>query len=339
MPANPTHTGLTSQGWNWSLADAKSYVATCKGIDIGQMYITDDGKTRVYISLSDSARLSPYLGICPNGTVRVDWGDNSSTDTLTGTSLTTVQRVQHTYASAGDYIITLEVTSGSFAIYGSSNSSNGSYLLTRTDTDTTSQRCYQSAIQKVELGANVSIGNYAFGYCYSLKSITIPNSSTISQIAQQAFRECYSLFGVILPPSVTSVNSSPFNTCHSLKTVLYPNTVSSLGTQAFYNIYSLCSIKIPSSVTSLGGNGFGNCYSLRSITIPPNVNQIYGNAFGNCNGVAEYHILPTTPPTLANTSAFSGMLDDCIIYVPAASLTAYQEATNWSEYASYMVGE
>ena len=26
MPANPTHTGLTSQGWNWSLADAQDYV-------------------------------------------------------------------------------------------------------------------------------------------------------------------------------------------------------------------------------------------------------------------------------------------------------------------------
>jgi hypothetical protein len=49
--------------------------------------------------------------------------------------------------------------------------------------------------------------------------------------------------------------------------------------------------------------------------------------------------LPTTPPTLANTNAFTNILSDCKIYVPAASLTAYQEATNWSTYASYMVGE
>ena len=28
MPANPTHDGLTAQGWNWSLANAKAYVAS-----------------------------------------------------------------------------------------------------------------------------------------------------------------------------------------------------------------------------------------------------------------------------------------------------------------------
>ena len=28
LPANPSHDGLTAQGWNWTLADAKTYVAT-----------------------------------------------------------------------------------------------------------------------------------------------------------------------------------------------------------------------------------------------------------------------------------------------------------------------
>ena len=143
MPANPTHTGLTSQGWNWSLADAKAQVTATGTCDIGQMYVTDDGKTRIYISLVDSARLSPYLGICLNGTVVVDWGDNTATDTLTGASLTTVITAQHTYASTGDYVITLTISIGTFAIYGASGP--GSYLLTRNGTSLSSQRCYQNA--------------------------------------------------------------------------------------------------------------------------------------------------------------------------------------------------
>ena len=49
LPANPTHEGLTAQGWNWSLADAKEYVSTYGKLDIGQMYATDDGDTRLYI--------------------------------------------------------------------------------------------------------------------------------------------------------------------------------------------------------------------------------------------------------------------------------------------------
>lgn len=74
LPANPSHTGLTAQGWNWSLSDAKAYVAKYGKLEIGQMYITDDGKTRVYIHL-EQGRTNPMLGVCPNGTVDVDWGD------------------------------------------------------------------------------------------------------------------------------------------------------------------------------------------------------------------------------------------------------------------------
>ena len=54
MPANPSHTGLTAQGWNWSLADAKSQVSTYGFLDIGQMYTTSDGKTRIYITIPES---------------------------------------------------------------------------------------------------------------------------------------------------------------------------------------------------------------------------------------------------------------------------------------------
>lgn len=35
MPANPTHSGLTAQGWNWSLSDAKTYVQTYGKLNIG----------------------------------------------------------------------------------------------------------------------------------------------------------------------------------------------------------------------------------------------------------------------------------------------------------------
>ena len=49
MPTNPSHEGLTSQGWNWTLSDAKTYVTKNGTLDIGQMYVTDDGKTRIYI--------------------------------------------------------------------------------------------------------------------------------------------------------------------------------------------------------------------------------------------------------------------------------------------------
>ena len=42
LPTNPTHDGLTAQGWNWSLSDAKAYVAKYGALNIGQTYITSD---------------------------------------------------------------------------------------------------------------------------------------------------------------------------------------------------------------------------------------------------------------------------------------------------------
>jgi len=35
MPPNPEHEGLMAQGWNWTLADAQSYVNACDKLDIG----------------------------------------------------------------------------------------------------------------------------------------------------------------------------------------------------------------------------------------------------------------------------------------------------------------
>lgn len=242
MPANPSHSGLTAQGWNWTLAKAQAYVAKYGMLDIGQMYITDDGKTRVYIHL-EQGRTSPMLGVCPNGTVDVDWGDGTAHDTLTGTSTTTVQWTPtHNYAVPGDYVIHLTVTGG-MGFYGSSSSNQYSGLLRYASGTDNRNGVYQNAIQRIEIGRGVtSIGSSAFQYCSSLASISIPDG-----------------------------------------------------------------------VTSIGSNAFQSCY-----------------------GISEYHFARTTPPTLSNINAFSGIAADCIMYVPVGSLEAYKAASNWSNYASYM---
>ena len=314
MPANPTHTGLISQGWNWSLADAKAQVTAVGACDIGQMYITDDGKTRIYLEMPEG-RLSPYLALCPNGTVTIDWGDNSGTDTLTGTSLTTLKRVQHTYPSAGSYVMTLTATSGSFAFYGTNNVPS----CLRYDTGTSSttgnrSRVYLNSIQRVELGSGVSIGNYAFSSCYSLASITIPED--VTSIGNNAFSGCYSLASITIPDGVTSIRNNAFISCSSLTSITIPEDVTSIGDYAFQYCYSLASITIPDGVTSIGNYAFSGCYAL-----------------------AEIHLEPTTPPTVSNSNAWSSLPTDCVIYVPYSAdhsvLTAYKTATNYPSSSTY----
>ena len=99
-----------------------------------------------------------------------------------------------------------------------------------------------------------SIGGYAFEYCTSLTSITIPNS--VTSIGDWAFDECASLTSITIPDSVTSIGDSAFEYCKSLTSITIPNSVTSIGDTAFYNCISLTSITIPNSVTSIGYEAF-----------------------------------------------------------------------------------
>ena len=311
LPANPTHSGLTAQGWNWTLAQIKSQLAAMPGtpVWVGQMYITDDGKTRIYCHF-ETGRLAPYLGLGVNGTVTVDWGDGSSTDTLTGTSLTTAKTVQHTYSAAGDYTITLTVNRGSFAFFGVSNAAH--ILKKNTTTSTSISRVYANAVQRVEMGANANINNYAFNYCSSLASITIPDG--VTSIGSNAFQYCYSLTSISIPDSVTSIDASAFNSCYSLTSISIPDSVTSIDANTFQSCYSLTSITIPDGVTSIGANAFNSCYSLASITIPDGVTSIGASAFRYCHSLA-YITIPDGVTSIGS-NAFQNCYSLASITIP-----------------------
>ena len=334
LPPLPEHSGLVCQVWNWTLDGIK---AMGRAVEVGAMYITDDGKTRIYIHLEDG-RTSPMLGCCPNGTVTVDWGDGTEPDTLTGTSISTVQWTPtHEYGAPGDYVIKLTVD-GSVGLAGSNSTNQYSYLLRYSSGSDGRNKVYQNAIQKVEIGDGVtSINTQAFHNCYSLPSVTIPNGVT-SIGGNEAFRNCYSLPSVTIPNGVTSIDNQAFHSCYSLSSVTIPNGVTSLGTQAFYNCYSLSSVTIPNGVTSIGTQAFYGC-TLSSVVIPDGVTSINSKTFYNCTGVRYYDFTHhTTVPTLSNTDAFNGIAADCEIRVPAALADEWKAATNWATYADYIVG-
>lgn len=113
MPPNPTHAGLTAQGWNWTLADAKEYVTACNMLVIGQHYVTSDGKTRVYLDVSITLHsIFKFSQTVSNG-VTVNWGDGSAEETVSGTGS---QTVQHNYSNYGQYVVTFNVTSGTMVM-------------------------------------------------------------------------------------------------------------------------------------------------------------------------------------------------------------------------------
>ncbi len=73
--------------------------------------------------------------------------------------------------------------------------------------------------------------DYAFAGCFSLASVTIPDS--VTRIGQWAFSDCIGLTSVIIPNSVTSIGEEVFYNCSSLKRVAIPDSVTSIGNSAF----------------------------------------------------------------------------------------------------------
>ena len=297
LPANPTHTGLTAQGWNWTVTQLKAQLTAMpdQKIYVGQMYVTTSGATEIDVVMQEG-RLNPTLTICPNGTILVDWGDDTTPDEVTGSSYTTKQAVSHTYARAGNYTIKISKTSGDgYAFYGSST-----YLLLRKNATSASENIvYANAIQNIRIGNNARISNSSFLNCYSLASITIPN--TVTSIGSNAFCACYSLTNITIPSTVTSIGSSAFQNCSSLARITIPSTVTSIGSSAFYGCYSLPTITIPSTVTSIGNNAFCICYSLTSIIIPSSVTSIGSNAFQNCYSLTRITI-PSTVTSIGGNA-------------------------------------
>lgn len=146
------------------------------------------------------------------------------------------------------------------------------------------------------------IGNSAFSYCNSLKSVIIGDSVTL--IGEEAFIYCTNMESISIPNSIMTIGRSSFGGCNSLTAINIPNSVLSIDNYAFCDCYGLMSVNIPNSVTYIGQNAFQNCTSLTSIVIPNSVTSILGNVFSGCKKLSSV-IIPSTVTDI-NSSAFSG---------------------------------
>gem|GEM_PF-362518 len=126
-----------------------------------------------------------------------------------------------------------------------------------------------------------SIGEYAFYYCQSLRSIMIPEG--VESIGDSAFSSCSNLTSINIPSSVTSIGNFAFSHCSNLTSINIPSSVTSIGSWAFAYCRGLTNIVIPNSVTSIGDLAFYNCENLNSIIIPKGVESIGDSAFSNCS--------------------------------------------------------
>lgn len=110
-----------------------------------------------------------------------------------------------------------------------------------------------------------------------------------------------------------------------------PN-LTAIGTQCFSGVSKLKRITNLGSISTIGGQAFQST-NMEFVDIPETITLIDYQAFRYCFTLHTVVCRATTVPTLGS-NVFQNTNNTFIIYVPAVSLTAYREATNWIAYAS-----
>ena len=196
---------------------------------------------------------------------------------------------------------------------------------------TITSNTYENGIGKIVFNTNIDkIGYQSFANKGNLKSIIIPEGVTLIDV--EAFYYCYSLTDITIPDSVTTIGARAFRNCTSLTSVTIPDSVTSIGGYAFYDCSSLTSVTIPDSVTEIGTYALASCDNLTSVTIGDSVTTIGTYAFYYCTNLKSVYCKALTPPTI-DESVFLSIHTNNKIYVPYASLSAYQTATGWKNKA------
>lgn len=352
LPANPSHDGLTAQGWNWTLADAKSHVATHGFLDIGHLYVPTDGKTHIHILVDDAERKTRflYLKCSVASAMTIDWGDESPTETNSNTS---ANLYTHDYATTGEYEILLSTTSGTITL------GNGSADNALMRNNTNQSYWSQASIQAVEIGNNIALANNCFSNTYNMKTLTLPNNVTYGDSVS-----CFANTGLIMLtlPNPYGVNSTGALSSYAGQAVCFPKQGHIRCGWSSLSSRTLKRVCIP--VLPLENQGIREGMNLRRFLIDETATQlrtqfltspysvvelIFPEALATVNGIDAYlyslksvHAKATTPPTLSS-GMFNNTPSDMVIYVPYSSdhsvLAAYQTATNWSSYASKMQEE
>lgn len=196
------------------------------------------------------------------------------------------------------------------------------------------------SITPVVLSTNITyIGSEAFGWCDSLKEITVPfigsgedgstNFSHIfggtlgslnkvnvlsgERIANNAF-EGFSGLQVVNMPTATEIGEAAFKNCSSLNTVIYSEDIKKIGKNAFENT-NLNEVRLPcfgsgaEGETAVLGYIFGGTNgsvprSLNKVTFTEGITTIPASAFDGCNGINE--IVLSQSVTIIKERAFAG---------------------------------
>lgn len=204
-------------------------------------------------------------------------------------------------------------------------------------------------------------GAGTFAKCKSLKTVNLP--LTMKTIGALSFYQCSSLdsiniehieifgFGAFSGCSSLHIDASNLSNMVSVSKwafhnidvygTLHADKLTTLGGLDYENggfqgtnIEKITSLGQITSIPSGYNYNFGwfmGCKKLRLVVLPQTLTNLGTYSFAKCTSLESVILNAITPPTLG-----TGVLSEtnnCPIYVPDESVTAYREASGWSAYA------
>lgn len=367
LPTPKGHEGLIFQGWNWDYEDV---IALDYPMDIGAMYVTDDGATRIYIKIDNerAKEIDLLLYVSANSRVSIDWGDGTTETTSKEYGI----NVPHTYENLGEYVIRLQAVAGTYGFNTSTKNLIVGALSGHPER--------QDIVQKVEFGSNLRPSqSHLFQYCNQVKSVSIPLD--LNQIGTNAFAKTSKLKMVVIPKGTTTIVNNVFHFC-SAKIVSLPKSITSIGVTAFQeaNVKKIClppnltaignqcfqtarveKVFLPKNFTSIPNQGFHQCRYLREIEIQEGLTSVGNYGIGDCEVLSKvvfpqsitslatyacYGLMMaayldfskcTAIPTLAAANSIGNLHADTKIIVPDALFDQWIVATNWTTHKDRIV--
>lgn len=162
--------------------------------------------------------------------------------------------------------------------------------------------------------------------------VVIPNTVETTKIVDYEFEGGSNLESIVLPPQITSLGNFCFHKCSNLVRVTKSDNsgLTAIGTRCFGDCFKLVEIPpLAEGITIIPNWAFLGT-SLTSVDLPSSIVKISLQAFFSCSHLSYIIVRATTPPSVESNS-----LPNTIgsIYVPDASVSAYQAANNWSRFA------